>query len=71
MALENDFGILIHKEAIIGTAIMLVSFQGTQPIQCLSATIHLNFNVSHVFAIALAVQKSSFKSGLCKKALAA
>lgn len=36
---EKFLGILIPKLAINGIRIMVVSFPGTQPIQCLSATI--------------------------------
>jgi hypothetical protein len=57
IAFEKFFGIFTHKLARIGIAIMVVSFPGTQPIQCLSATIsHSGYlNITPHSAIALAV----------------
>ena len=57
MAFEKVLGILIHKLAIIGIIINVVSFHGTQPIQCLSAMIsHFGYlNMTQHSAIALAV----------------
>jgi hypothetical protein len=57
IAFEKFFGILTHKLARIGIAIIVVSFPGTQPIQCLSATIsHFGYlNITPHSAIALAV----------------
>jgi hypothetical protein len=52
---ENVFGILIHNELNNGIIIIVVSLPGIHHIQCLSATIHLNFNISHVSAIAFAI----------------
>jgi hypothetical protein len=58
IALEKFLGNLIPKEAIIGTKIILVSFPGTPPIQCLSDTIsHFGYlNITPFSAIALAVK---------------
>ncbi|MEI8252992.1 MAG: hypothetical protein WCG25_04525 [bacterium] len=55
MDFENVFGIFIHSELRSGIIIIVVSFHGIHPIQCLSATTHLNFNISHVSAIAFAI----------------
>jgi hypothetical protein len=58
IALEKFFGILIHKDAINGIKIMVVSLPGTHHIQCLSATIvHFGYlNITQFSAIALAVK---------------
>jgi len=37
IALEKVFGLEIHKDHKIGTIIIVVSFQGTQPIQYFTA----------------------------------
>jgi hypothetical protein len=57
IAFEKFFGILTPKLARIGIAIIVVSFPGTPPIQCLSATIsHFGYlNITPHSAIALAV----------------
>jgi hypothetical protein len=55
MDFENVFGILIPSEVRSGIMIIVVSFPGIHHIQCLSATNHLNFSISHVSAIALAI----------------
>jgi hypothetical protein len=57
IALEKFFGILIHKLARVGIIIIVVSFHGTHPIQCLSATTsHSGYlNITQHSAIALAV----------------
>jgi hypothetical protein len=58
IAFEKFLGILIPKDAINGTNIIEVSLPGTQPIQCLSATIvHLGYlKVTQFSAIAFAVK---------------
>jgi len=58
IAFEKFFGILIHKDAISGIKIIVVSFHGTPPIQCLSATIvHFGYlNITPFSAIAFAVK---------------
>jgi hypothetical protein len=58
IAFEKFFGNLIPNDAINGTKIIVVSFPGTQPIQCLSATIsHFGYlNITPFSAIDLAVK---------------
>jgi hypothetical protein len=58
IAFEKFLGIKIPKDAISGINIIVVSFQGTPPIQCLSATIvHFGYlNIIPFSAIALAVK---------------
>jgi hypothetical protein len=55
--LEKFLGILIHKLTMRGIKAIVVSFPGTQPIQCLSAIIsHFGYlNIDPHSAIALAV----------------
>jgi hypothetical protein len=57
MALEKFFGILIPRLARVGIIIIVVSFPGTHPIQCLSATTsHFGYlNITPHSAMALAV----------------
>jgi hypothetical protein len=57
IAFEKFFGILIPRLARIGIIIIVVSFPGTQPMQCLSATIsHFGYlNITPHSAIAFAV----------------
>ena len=56
IALENVLGILIHSDVSKGIMIIVVSFPGTPPMQCLSATTHLKWSISPASAIALAIQ---------------
>ncbi|MBO7505085.1 hypothetical protein J6T66_02865 [bacterium] len=55
IALENDFGTVIHNDAKIGTTIIVVSFPDTHQIQYFPATIHGKRYISHVYAVALVV----------------
>jgi hypothetical protein len=55
MAFENVFGTVIHREAKIGTTIIVVSFPGTHQIQYFPATVHGKRYISHVYAVALVV----------------
>jgi hypothetical protein len=54
--LENVFGILMPNEVNNGIMIIVVSFPGTHPIQCLSATTPGKCSISPVFAIASAIR---------------
>ncbi|EKD87177.1 MAG: hypothetical protein ACD_37C00023G0001 [uncultured bacterium] len=53
IAREELLGILNPAAAIIGTTIKVVLVPGIPPIECLSATIPENFNLSPVSTIAL------------------
>jgi len=64
IAFENDFGVVIHNDANIGTIIIVVSFHGTHHMQYLPATIHGKRYMSHVYAVALVVYASSCISDL-------
>ena len=55
IALEKLFGIVIQREARIGTRIMVVSFPGTPQILYLVATIPGKRYISPVYAVALVV----------------
>jgi hypothetical protein len=48
IAFENVFGTVIHREAKIGTTIMVVSFPDTHQIQYFQATIQGKRYISHV-----------------------
>jgi hypothetical protein len=72
IAFEKFFGNFIPNDATSGTKIIVVSFHGTQPIQCLSATIsHFGYlNITPFSAIALAVKYISLLLVGFKKLLA-